>query len=266
MLRQLPSVDALVRDISSTLPNALVTEIVRRSIDQAREQLTAGEDADARLLAEEKLSDLALSRPHQVLNATGVMLHTNLGRAPLAPAAAEAAHRTATGYGNLEFDLTTGRRGGRGAYVKDLLRNVTGAEAAMVVGNNAGALLLTLAAIGADGQVPVSRGELIEIGGSYRLPELMAASHAHMVEVGTTNRTHRSDYERAMTAGTTLLLKVHPSNYRVMGFSEDTALADLVEVGRSHNVPVAFDVGSGLLDDNVPWLDGPPPSWLKDEP
>ena len=266
MLRHLPSVDALVRDISSPLPNALVTEIVRRSIDQAREQLTAGEDADARLLAEVRLSELTLSRPHQVLNATGVMLHTNLGRAPLALAAAEAAHRAATGYGNLEFDLTTGRRGGRGAYVKDLLRTVTGAEAAMVVGNNAGALLLTLAALGADGQVPVSRGELIEIGGSYRLPELMAASHAHMVEVGTTNRTRRSDYERAMTAGTTLLLKVHPSNYRVMGFSEDTPLADLVEVGRSHNVPVAFDVGSGLLDDNVPWLDGPPPSWLKDEP
>jgi L-seryl-tRNA(Ser) seleniumtransferase len=266
MLRHLPSVDALVRDIVSPLPVSLVTEVVRRSIDEARERLTAGEEANARALADEKLLNLERARPHRVVNATGVLLHTNLGRAPLAPAAAEAARLAATGYGNLEFDLSSGRRGGRGAYVKNLLLNLTGAEAALVVGNNAGALLLTLAAIGGDGRVPVSRGELIEIGGSYRLPELMAASHAQMVEVGTTNRTRRADYERAMTPDTTLLLKVHPSNYRVMGFSEDTSMADLVEVGRAHNVPVAFDIGSGLLDDNVPWIEGPPPSWLKDEP
>jgi L-seryl-tRNA(Ser) seleniumtransferase len=266
MLRHLPSVDALVRDIVSPLPVSLVTEVARRSIDEARERLTAGEEADARALADEKLLKLERARPHRVVNATGVLLHTNLGRAPLAPVAAEAARQAATGYGNLEFDLSSGRRGGRGAYVKNLLLNLTGAEAAMVVGNNAGALLLTLAAVGGDGQVPVSRGELIEIGGSYRLPELMAASHARMVEVGTTNRTRRADYERAMTPETTLLLKVHPSNYRVMGFSEDTSMADLVEVGRAHNVPVAFDIGSGLLDDNVPWIEGPPPSWLKDEP
>ena len=266
MLRHLPSVDALVRDIVSPLPVSLVTEVARRSIDEARERLTAGEEADARALADEKLLKLERARPHRVVNATGVLLHTNLGRAPLAPVAAEAARQAATGYGNLEFDLSSGRRGGRGAYVKNLLLNLTGAEAAMVVGNNAGALLLTLAAIGGDGQVPVSRGELIEIGGSYRLPELMAASHARMVEVGTTNRTRQADYERAMTPDTTLLLKVHPSNYRVMGFSEDTSMPDLVEVGRAHNVPVAFDIGSGLLDDNVPWIEGPPPSWLKDEP
>ena len=266
MLRHLPSVDALVRDIVSPLPVSLVTEVARRSIDEARERLTAGEEADARALADEKLLKLERARPHRVVNATGVLLHTNLGRAPLAPMAAEAARQAASGYGNLEFDLYSGHRGGRGAYVKNLLLNLTGAEAAMVVGNNAGALLLTLAAIGGEGQVPVSRGELIEIGGSYRLPELMAASHARMVEVGTTNRTRRADYERAMTPETTLLLKVHPSNYRVMGFSEDTSMADLVEVGRAHNVPVAFDIGSGLLDDNVPWIEGPPPSWLKDEP
>ncbi len=266
MLRHLPSVDALVREIGSPLPATLVTEIARRSIDEARERLSAGEEVEARSIAEDKLSRLENSRPRKVLNATGVLLHTNLGRAPLSAAAAEAARQAATGYGNLEFDLSTGRRGGRGAYVQTLLRVLTGAEAAMVVGNNAGALLLALAAIGGDGRVPVSRGELIEIGGSYRLPELMAASHARMVEVGTTNRTRRSDYERAMTDDTTLLLKVHPSNYRVMGFSEDTSLPDLVEVGREHGVPVAFDIGSGLLDDNVPWLEGPPPGWLKDEP
>lgn len=266
MLRHLPSVDALVREINSPLPMSLVTEIVRRSIDEARQLITAGGQADAGALAAERLSRTTRSMPHRVLNATGVLLHTNLGRAPLAPAAANAAHLAATGYGNLEFDLTTGRRGGRGAYVKDLLRNLTGAEAAMVVGNNAGALLLTLAAVGSDGRVPVSRGELIEIGGSYRLPELMAAGHARMVEVGTTNRTRRSDYERAITPDTTLLLKVHPSNYRVMGFAEDTPLADLVEVGRAHDIPVAFDIGSGLLDDNVPWLEGPPPPWLRGEP
>lgn len=266
MLRHLPSVDNLVREVSSPLPSSLVTEIVRRAIDETRDLLKAGEEADARELVREKLVHLELSRPHNLLNATGVLLHTNLGRAPLAPAAAEAAHHAATGYGNLEFDVTTGKRGGRGAYVKRLLRTLTGAEAAMVVGNNAGALLLTLAALGGDGEVPVSRGELIEIGGSYRLPELMEAGRTRMVEVGTTNRTRKSDFERAVTARTTLLLKVHPSNYRVMGFSEDTSIEDLVEVGRSNAIPVAFDIGSGLLDDNVPWIDGPPPAWLRDEP
>ncbi len=266
MLRHLPSVDALVREIDSPLPRGLITEVARRGIDEARAQLQAGEEADPRESVQARVATLERTRPREVLNATGVLLHTNLGRAPLAPVAADAAYRAATHYGNLEFDLSTGRRGRRAAYVKELLRNLTGAQAAMVVGNNAGALLLTLAAIGRDGEVPVSRGELIEIGGSYRLPELMAAGHARMVEVGTTNRTRRSDYERALTDGTTLLLKVHPSNYRVMGFAEDTALSDLVEIGASRNIPVAFDVGSGLLDDNVPWLEGPPPAWLKGEP
>jgi L-seryl-tRNA(Ser) seleniumtransferase len=266
MLRHLPSVDALVREITSPLPASIITEIARRSIDEAREGLTAGEEADARSLADARLSKLEQARPHRIINATGVLLHTNLGRAPLATPAAEAARSASTGYGNLEFDLSTGRRGGRAGYAKELLLNLTGGEAAMVVGNNAGALLLTLAAIGGDGEVPVSRGELIEIGGSYRLPELMAASHARMVEVGTTNRTRKADYEQAITDDTSLLLKVHPSNYRVMGFSEDTSLTDLIEVGREHNVPFAFDVGSGLLDDNVPWIEGPPPAWLKDEP
>jgi L-seryl-tRNA(Ser) seleniumtransferase len=266
MLRHLPSVDALVRELASPLPASIITEIARRSIDEARERLTAGEEADARSLADARLSKLERTRPHRIINATGVLLHTNLGRAPLAAPAAEAARSAATGYGNLEFDLSTGRRGGRAGYTKELLLNLTGGEAAMVVGNNAGALLLTLVAIGGDGEVPVSRGELIEIGGSYRLPELMAASHARMVEVGTTNRTRRADYEQAVTDDTSLLLKVHPSNYRVMGFAEDTSLADLIEVGREHNVPFAFDVGSGLLDDNVPWIEGPPPAWLKDEP
>ncbi|MFW2338688.1 MAG: L-seryl-tRNA(Sec) selenium transferase [Acidimicrobiia bacterium] len=266
MLRHLPSVDGLIREIDSPLPVTLVTEVARRAIDEARELLTAGESADARELAAAKLSRLELTRPQAVVNATGVLLHTNLGRAPLAPAAALAAQRAATGYGNLEFDLATGRRGGRGAYVQDLLCSLTGAEAAAVVGNNAGALLLTLAAIGGTGEVPVSRGELIEIGGSYRLPELMGAGRARMVEVGTTNRTRKSDYQRAVTAETSLLLKVHPSNYRVMGFAEDTPLDDLVDVGHTHSVPVAFDIGSGLLDAGVPWLEGAPPAWLKDEP
>lgn len=266
MLRHLPSVDNLIREVSSPLPTALVTEIVRRAIDEARDLLKAGEEADARQLANEKLRHLESSKPHNLLNATGVLLHTNLGRAPIAPTAAEAARRAATGYGNLEFDVTTGKRGGRGAYVKRLLRTLTGAEAALVVGNNAGALLLTLAALGGDGEVPVSRGELIEIGGSYRLPELMAAGRTRMVEVGTTNRTRKSDFEGALSPQTTLLLKVHPSNYRVMGFSEDTSIEDLVGVGRANGIPVAYDIGSGLLDGNVPWIDGPPPAWLRDEP
>jgi L-seryl-tRNA(Ser) seleniumtransferase len=143
---------------------------------------------------------------------------------------------------------------------------LTGAEDALVVNNNAAGLYLTLAALAAGGRVPVSRGELIEIGGSYRLPELMHATGAVMVEVGTTNRTHLSDYEAAVGEDTSLLLKVHPSNYRVVGFTEEVDLSTLVELAHRHELPMVFDVGSGLLDANVPWLNGPPPRWLTGEP
>lgn len=266
-LRDLPSVDALVRSLPATdLARPLVIECARTAIAEAREQMSEGRDSDPHAIALRLISHLAAQRPRSVINATGVLLHTNLGRAPLAPEAAEAARAAATSYGNLEFDLVTGKRGRRAGYARELAMALTGAEAALVVNNNAAGLFLTLTALSAGRQVPVSRGELIEIGGSYRLPELMAATGATMVEVGTTNRTHLSDYEAAVCEETSLLLKVHPSNYRVVGFTEEVDLPRLTDLAHRHELPLVYDIGSGLLDGNVPWLNGPPPAWLAGEP
>ncbi len=267
-LRQLPSVDRLAAALPAEgLPRLVVVEVARRSVEKARALIADGTpDVDAEDIAREELSRLARLRPTRVVNATGVLLHTNLGRAPLHPEAAEAARRAAIHYGNLEFDLAKGTRGGRGAYLRRLLADLCAAEAALVVNNNAGALFLTLAALARDRAVPVSRGELIEIGGSYRLPELMAASGARMIEVGTTNRTRAADYEAALDQDPALLLKVHPSNYRVVGFTEEVSLSELAALARQTAAPLVFDAGSGLLDEEVPWLPGPPPQWLQGEP
>ena len=266
-LRDLPSVDALVRSLPATgLARSLIIECARTAIAEARAEIGLGHDADPRTIAERLVEHLNARRPRSVINATGVLLHTNLGRAPLAEEAADAARAAATSYGNVEFDLVTGKRGGRAGYVRELARSLTGAEAALVVNNNAAGLYLTLAALGSGKPVPVSRGELIEIGGSYRLPELMAAAGANMVEVGTTNRTHLADFATAVSAETALLLKVHTSNYRVVGFTEEVDLDALVGLAHSHGLPLVYDVGSGLLDENVPWMSGPPPPWLADEP
>ncbi len=267
-LRQLPSVDRLAAALPAEgLPRLVVVEVARRSVARARALLADGApDADAEAIAREELSRLNRLRPTKVINATGVLLHTNLGRAPLHPEAAEAARGAATHYANLEFDLVTGARGGRGAYLRSVLADLCGAEAALVVNNNAGALFLTLAALARGRAVPVSRGELIEIGGSYRLPELMAASGARMIEVGTTNRTRAADYEAALAEDPALLLKVHPSNYRVVGFTEEVPLDELAALSHQAALPLVFDAGSGLLDEEVPWLPGPPPQWLQGEP
>lgn len=198
-----------------------------------------------------------------MINATGVLLHTNLGRAPMSEAAVSAAAELASGYGNVELDVTTGDRGRRNQAVEEYLRLTTGAEAALVVNNNAAALFLILFVLAQGRSVPVSRGELIEIGGSYRLPELMAATGTRLVEVGTTNRTRVADY--ATVDEPALLLKVHPSNYRIVGFSEDATVADLASLAGEREIPLAFDIGSGLLDARVPWLDSPP-AWLRGEP
>ncbi len=266
-LRDLPSVDRLARSVSDRgLPRGLVVDICRNAVDEARAALAeSGEAPDAHHLAQEAIDRLARSRPISVINATGVLLHTNLGRAPLAADAADAATAVAVHYTNLELDLTAGRRGGRGSYLQELLVHLTGAEAALAVNNNAAGLLLTLAALASGRPVPVSRGELIEIGGSYRLPELMQASGARMVEVGTTNRTRIADYE-AVAPDAAFLLKVHPSNYRVVGFTEEADLADLAVVAAGAGIPLVFDAGSGLLDADVPWIPGPAPSWLSGEP
>jgi L-seryl-tRNA(Ser) seleniumtransferase len=242
-----PSVDALARSLADTgLPHPLL-------VDAARAAIGRGEPDQARADAEAVAA--ALLRP--VVNATGVLLHTNLGRAPLA-------HHQDAAYTNLELDLATGERGSRGAHAAGLLARACGAEAATVVNNGAAAVLLSLAALARDRDVVVSRGELVEIGGGFRIPEILATSGARLVEVGTTNRTRVSDYERAVADAPEpgLLLKVHQSNYRITGFTEAVAVADLVGIGP----PVAVDLGSGLLDAACPWLDDGPPPWLRDEP
>ena len=193
-----------------------------------------------------------------VVNATGVLLHTNLGRAPLA-------HNQAAQAGTVEFDLATGERGSRQRAVGQLFARLCDAEDAIVVNNNAAAVLLVLAALATGRDVAVSRGESVEIGGAFRVPEVMEQSGARLVDVGTTNRTRLADYQRAIArsgSDVALVLKVHPSNYRIEGFVEDTPVAELATL----DVPVVADIGSGLLDANVPWLAGPPPAWLAGEP
>ncbi len=268
-LRDLPGVDSLAAALASELPyplpSALVIAAARRAIEAARTAIRRGEAADPEQLALEELGPLAATRPRSVINATGVLLHTNLGRAPLPPAAAAESADHAVAYTNLEIDLSTGSRGGRGAYVARLLEALVGAESATVVNNNAGALLLSLAALAGGKPVLVSRGELIEIGGSFRLPDLMASSGATLVEVGTTNRTRLSDYQAAL-AGAAAILKVHPSNYRVEGFTAEVGYGELAELAADAGIPFIADIGSGLLDERTPWLGGPPPAWLAGEP
>jgi L-seryl-tRNA(Ser) seleniumtransferase len=265
-LRDLPSVHVLAAELPDGLPDSIARDIARSAIDQARTAIQAGEPADTRSLAMEHARAFLERRPVSVINATGVLLHTNLGRAPLDSAAAEAAHTAATRYSNLEMRLDSGTRGGRGEHAARLAASITGAEAALIVNNNAGALFLVLAALASGREVPVSRGELIEIGGSYRLPELMAASGAIMVEIGTTNRTRTHDYEAACGSATAMLLKVHPSNYRIDGFTEEATVSQLAGVAAAASIPLVFDAGSGLIDATVPWIPGPPPAWLTGEP
>jgi L-seryl-tRNA(Ser) seleniumtransferase len=272
-LRNLPSVDVLARQLSERvdagdhdpLPGGLLTEIARTAIDDARTAILDGTPTDPAVMAWSEAERFILQRPHRIINATGVLLHTNLGRAPVAESASAVGAAVAGGYTNLEFDLGTGRRGGRGSYVASLLQRLTGAEAAMVVNNNAAALLLALAAIAGKGSAIVSRGELIEIGGSFRLPLLMEASGARLIEVGTTNRTRASDYETA-AGEAAAILKVHPSNYRIEGFTDEVGYGALADLAHAAGIPLIADVGSGLLDARTPWLDGPPPSWLSGEP
>jgi L-seryl-tRNA(Ser) seleniumtransferase len=245
-----------------SLPRALLVEVARRSIEAWR---TDGR-SDPEAIADGEIAGLRRIRPGRVVNATGVLLHTNLGRAQLPTEAADAAATSATDYTALEFDTGSGRRGGRGAYARTLLRVLTGAEDALVVNNNAGGLFLAISAVAEGRGVVVSRGELIEIGGSFRLPDLMAATGARMLEVGTTNRTRLEDYRRACGDDAAMLLKVHPSNYRIEGFAESVDYRPLADLAHQHGLPLVADIGSGLLDSRVPWLPGSPPAWLAEEP
>jgi L-seryl-tRNA(Ser) seleniumtransferase len=250
-LRDLPSVDELARDAG----DPLAIDAARIVLARAREEIRAGADpGDLAARLRDELT--AVRRPvlRRVLNATGVIVHTNLGRAPLPAAALERVLEVGRSYSNLEYDLASGTRGSRQDHVAAIVRRLTGAEAALVVNNNAGALLLALAALAEGREVIVSRGELIEIGDGFRIPDVLGRSGARLTEVGTTNRTRAADYERAVTDATALLLRVHQSNFRVVGFAEQPALKELAAVARRHELPLLDDLGSGAL---VPLPDEP---------
>ena len=245
-LRDLPSVDELAR----TSDDPLAVESARVVLARARERIRAG--ADPGDLGQDLRAELRAARAprlRRVLNATGVIVHTNLGRAPLAEAALEHVARAARGYSNLEYDLDAGARGSRQVHVAELLHRLTGAEAALVVNNNAAAVLLALAALAEGREVIVSRGELIEIGDGFRIPDVLARSGARLREVGTTNRTRAADYEAAVGPETAVLLRVHQSNFRVVGFTELPTVQELSRVARSHELVLVDDLGSGALVD-----------------
>lgn len=243
-----PSVDALARSIADTgLPHSLLVEA-------AREAIANGDPDGARSIAN-RTHQLMLQR---VINATGTLLHTNLGRAP------NGVHQD-PGYRNLELDLSTGERGSRQAHAPQLIAKLCGAESAMVVNNCASAVMLVLAALGAKRDVAVSRGELVEIGGGFRVPDVMAQSGANLIEVGTTNRTRAADYRERIEDPETdvaLVMQIHQSNFKIVGFTEMASTQALAGLG----VPLVSDIGSGLLDAACPWLPGGPPSWLANEP
>lgn len=258
--------DPAVATLAERWPRALVVEAVRREIDAVRRALAADpaatpdgpEDWAARVEARLTAADVPSLR--RVVNATGVVLHTNLGRAPLANAARDAMAAAASGYSNLEYDLDEGRRGSRYDHCVSLLRELTGAEDALVVNNCAAALMLALNTVAAGRGVAVSRGELVEIGGGFRVPEVMERSGARLVEVGSTNRTRLGDYREAVETGdVAALLKVHRSNFRVTGFTEEAGLAELAALAVEHDLPLVHDLGSGLLAD-------PAALGLPDEP
>ncbi|WP_417910830.1 L-seryl-tRNA(Sec) selenium transferase [Candidatus Electronema sp. PJ] len=266
LLRQIPSVDecllALLHDeILAEIPAGLLKKGIRVVLEAQRQEILSGKEiaADALtlpvLLSQIKAAILALNQPRfrRVINATGVIIHTNLGRSVLPESAALVLAQAAINYSNLEFDLAAGKRGSRYALVEELLCELSGAEAALVVNNNAAAVLIALDTLAKGKEAIVSRGQLVEIGGSFRIPEVMARSGAKLVEVGATNRTHLKDYQQAINAETGLLLKVHTSNYRIIGFTSAVSNEELVQLGHEHNLPVMEDLGSGCLVDLSPF-------------
>src|SRR5215203_7551437 len=243
-LRDLPSVDELTRAVDDPLAVAGA----RTVLDRAREEIRAGLDpGDLRARVQDELSRMRRPSLRRVLNATGIVVHTNLGRAPLAAEALERVVEVARGYSNLEYDLESGARGSRQDHVAGILRRLTGADAALVVNNNAAAVMLALAALAEGREVLVSRGELIEIGDGFRIPDVLERSGAILREVGTTNRTRAADYDRAIGPETALLLRVHQSNFRVLGFTEQPAVRELAAVARRHELPLLDDLGSGAF-------------------
>ena len=265
LLRQIPSVDELLRQprlaaLAARIDRELLLEITRAALTDLRARLSAEADDRRTIILpldpaalQNKIANAVeqiLARSLQpVINATGVILHTNLGRAPLTELAVEEFRRTATQYSNLEYDLEAGARGKRDVHTGQLIERLTGAEAAIVVNNCAAAVLLVLAALARDGEVLVSRGELIEIGDGFRIPEIMAQSGVTLREVGTTNRTRLADYDNAITEKTCVLLRVHPSNFQITGFTDKPSLAELAALAARANLPLVEDLGSGCLID-----------------
>ena len=265
VLRKIPSVDEIlshpeISDLIKTYPRNVVVEVIRSCLKELREKLfhEGGlSEVDESFFSSDRLYPLfkgeleRQTRPRlrRVINATGVVIHTNLGRSPLHPSAIQHLIEVSKAYSNLEYDLDRGERGSRYDHVEEILCRLSGAESAMAVNNNAGAVLLVLNTLAEGKEVVVSRGELVEIGGAFRIPDVMKRSHALLREVGTTNRTHLDDYQEAIGPQTALLLKVHTSNFRVLGFTSDVALPELIQLGKQHHLPVMEDLGSGCLVD-----------------
>ena len=259
-LRHLPKVHVLLesehaQSLLATMPRQVLLDAVRAEVDALRHRVLTGEatppfpEADLFAAVERRLHDKDLKRLQRVVNATGIVIHTNMGRAPMADAAVQAVLAVAGNYSNLELDLALGKRGGRGGQIEELLQTLTGAEAALVVNNNAAAVLLALSTVAAGGEVIISRGELVEIGGGFRVPDVITQCGGRLVEVGTTNKTRLSDYANAITADTKVLLKVHASNYKIVGFTSEASVSELAALGKERGVLVMNDLGSGALVD-----------------
>ncbi len=258
LLSSLPKVDSILMDnriVSlADIPRSIILEGIRETIELYREDIL--QDKISEYSYDEiiktilnKIDEKNSFHLKKVINATGTVLHTNLGRAVLPKSAVEAVLNVSTGYSNLEFDLEEGIRGSRYSHVEELLCKITGCEAALVVNNNAAAVMLALSSLSKDREAIVSRGQLVEIGGSFRIPAVMEQSGARLVEVGTTNRTHLYDYRNAISENTGVILKVHQSNYKILGFTEDVGIEDLVKLGKEHDIPVIEDIGSGVFID-----------------
>jgi L-seryl-tRNA(Ser) seleniumtransferase len=263
LLSTLPSVDEILKSTQgmewlNIYPRRYILQGIREGIDRKRREILEGLSADLSeeiMMAdiENIIAGLSSFSLIPLINATGVVIHTNLGRSTLSERVLENIRRVSESYSNLEYDIEKGKRGKRYTHIKRVLREVTGAEDALVVNNNAAAVLLCLNTLSKGKEVIVSRGELVEIGGSFRMPDVMASSGAVLREVGTTNKTHLHDYEKAINENTSLILKIHKSNYRIIGFTDEVSIEDLANLGRKNQIPVMFDLGSGCLIDLRPY-------------
>jgi len=263
LLSELPSVDELLKGPDgmqwlASFPRTIVVQAIREIIAEARKKIVAGEHPDISSPAMSSCISARIQKNSSfsllpVINATGIVLHTNLGRAVLSERAVKNVIDVSRGYSNLEYDLDAGKRGKRHSHTTRILKQLTGAEDALIVNNNAAAVFLSLTTIAKDREVIVSRGELVEIGGSFRVPDVMAASGATLREIGTTNKTHLHDYRNALNEKTGLILKVHQSNYKITGFTEDVSIEHLTALGKEHGIPVMYDLGSGCLVDLKPY-------------